>query len=670
MRHAGAGLAAARIWRGAPALLGLILLGAAIWAVRTEFAQLQLDEIGREIRDIRPATLALAFGITVLAYAVLTLYDLMGTIYAGHRVAYRRVAFASFCAYALSHNLGFTAVSGAAVRYRLYAHWGLSPAEIAKTIGFCSLTFGLGGMVLGGTVLILRPESLPFLSGHLPRPALLGAGALMWAVVGAYVLVAGLIVRFRLRGRAIELPGLRMSLMQIALATSDVALTATILWALLPKSPSLTWPVFLGVYLAAYSAGLIASLPGGIGVFDTAMLFGLSPYFAASRIAASIAIYRLFYYIIPLFAAGALFASNEIALRGSALVPGTRVRIPRWSEPDFSAAAAAGAVALSGAMLLGMSLLAPRPAAMVSTALATQAGEFVPSLVGAALIVTAFGLARRVNLAWYGSLLMLALGIGLTLAQGERVWPVAVLGLAILVIAPFRGLFYRHARLLSGPLDQTAALSLLALAACGVALAGFRGHVRGPFWQVVLYAGQPWGLRASVAVAVALALVAAWLLLRPGRVRWRPWGVEARLRILMLGSQPPELADGLVFGEAERAAIPFRRLEKILLGLGDPIGAPGDRISAIWRLSDLARQEGRDPAFWRVGKDLLKVYNDLGLTELPLDPQGLPAARGDHYLVSIAERDYPALIAELPAISREYGATPADSAASRYSVRR
>ena len=43
---------------------------------------------------------------TVLSYGVLTLYDRLGTIFAGNRVSYRRAAFASFCAYALSHNLG------------------------------------------------------------------------------------------------------------------------------------------------------------------------------------------------------------------------------------------------------------------------------------------------------------------------------------------------------------------------------------------------------------------------------------------------------------------------------------------------------------------------------------------------------------------------------------
>ena len=107
--------------------------------------------------------LVISFAWTVLSYGVLTFYDRLGTIYAGHKVRYRRVAFASFCAYALSHNLGFAAVSGAAVRYRLYSHWGLTPVQIAKVVGFCSLTFGLGGLVLGGCILFVRADVHPVL---------------------------------------------------------------------------------------------------------------------------------------------------------------------------------------------------------------------------------------------------------------------------------------------------------------------------------------------------------------------------------------------------------------------------------------------------------------------------------------------------------------------------
>ena len=44
--------------------------------------------------------------------------------------------------------------------------------EIAKVVGFTSLTFGLGAMVLGSAVLVMEPEVLPWFGQHLPRWAL------------------------------------------------------------------------------------------------------------------------------------------------------------------------------------------------------------------------------------------------------------------------------------------------------------------------------------------------------------------------------------------------------------------------------------------------------------------------------------------------------------------
>ncbi len=143
--------------RHVPALLGVLLLVGAVYVVQREFRNLKIDDIRRALEAIPLRSLAESFGWTVAAYGVLTFYDRLGTIYAGRVVSYGKVAFASFCAYALSHNLGFAAVSGAAVRYRLYAHWGLTPAQIGKVIAFCSLTFGLGGMVLAGSILVVEP---------------------------------------------------------------------------------------------------------------------------------------------------------------------------------------------------------------------------------------------------------------------------------------------------------------------------------------------------------------------------------------------------------------------------------------------------------------------------------------------------------------------------------
>ena len=115
----------------------------------------------------------------------------------------------------------------------------------------------------------------------------------------------------------------------------------------------------------------------------------------------------------------------------------------------------------------------------------------------------------------------------------------------------------------------------------------------------------------------------------------------------------------MVMGEAERAGIPFRRCGRVLLGLGDPGGAETDRVSAIWRLRDLAQQEGLDPAFWRAGPGAAEgVWRSRAdrvaagrQTDLPLpeSPDETPAA--PHYLVCMAERDLGALLPLLPELA-------------------
>jgi uncharacterized membrane protein YbhN (UPF0104 family) len=662
--------------RHLPPLLGLFLLSGAIYVVWKEFRHLKVADISRAMGAIPYLSLVIGFGFTVLSYSVLTLYDRLGTTYAGHRVTYRRAAFASFCAYALSHNLGFAAVSGAAVRYRLYAHWGLTPLQIAKVVAFCSLTFGLGGMVLGGAILFLEPGAIPFLGKVLPRWVLYAAGVLLWAIVVTYVGVARVVGVVRLFGHEIELPGFRMALRQVALATVDVALTAAIFYTLLPSVPGLTFPRFLGIYVASYSAGLLANLPGGIGVFDTAMLLGLEPYLPPPQILGAIIVFRLYYYIIPLFLAGGLFAGNEVLLRSGTALSGRRgaeivpapATLARFSEPGLAVVAATGAVALCGAMLLALGVLDQRLSLLWMdpdvAGVATEASTFLPSLAGAALLVTATGLARRVALARRASLTLLLITAGFTAAQGAPWWVASALGLTALLLAPLRDAFYRNAWLLSERLQPDTAVPLFTLAGCLLALAAFQPAVRrlgaASWWQIVLSPEMPDRVRVSVLLVVTVMLVALWRLLRPGRVEVVPWTGGGRLRYAALGAMPPTQADGVVLGEAGQAGIAFRRYGRVLLGLGDPAGALTDRVSAIWRLRDLAQQEGLAPAVWRAGRELLHVYGDLGLAALPLGEDGLPlperpgdAPAVERYLCCVAERDLRQLLPLLPLLAEE-----------------
>jgi lysylphosphatidylglycerol synthetase-like protein (DUF2156 family) len=186
------------------------------------------------------------------------------------------------------------------------------------------------------------------------------------------------------------------------------------------------------------------------------------------------------------------------------------------------------------------------------------------------------------------------------------------------------------------------------------------GLTNNAWWAVIISRQVPNSLRLGVALAVVLGSIAIWRLLRPGRVRWLPWDATARVRLAAMGVLPPRHADGLVMGEADRAGIPFCRCGRVLLGLGDPSGDETDRVSVIWRLRDLAHQEGLGPAFWCAGPALLKVYGDLGLTALPLGSDGLPLPESPdetpkalHYLVCMAERDLGTLLPLLPDLARK-----------------
>jgi uncharacterized membrane protein YbhN (UPF0104 family) len=643
----------ARLARHLPALLGLVLLIAAAVTLKRAFAGLALGDVTAAIDAIPGRNVWLAVGATILSYGLLTLYDWLGTRYAGHPVAYHRVCFGSFCAYALAHSLGLPVVSGAAVRYRLYAHWGLSPAEIARLIAFCSLTFGFGGLTLGGAILLFAPHWVPFIGHAVPIALLRAVGAALWAAAVGYVTLARFVPRVALFGQEIQLPGVTMALAQVVLASVDLALTAAIFYVLLAASDTLSFPRFLAVYLSAYAVGLATNLPGGIGVFDSGMVLGLSPFLDTSHILGALAVFRLCYYIVPLFLAGLSFAGHELVLhRKRAAGP--------LGEAALAVAAGGGAVVLSGVLLLSLGMFEPRPHLPKALAdirgMAALAGPFVPSLIGAALMVLAVALARRVKLAWSVTLALLAAAVLVTAIQGQPWWVPTSLAVTALLLAPYHHVFYRHARLLAEPLAPSTTLPLFALASVTITFASLARHVpdlpQGPWWGLILSPDLPGPLRLSVALAMAVAVVALWRLVRPGRVRYLPWNAMAWERYAALGVAPPPAADGLVLGEAGRAAIAFRRVGHILLGLGDPVGKPSDRISAVWRFRDLADQEGRDPAIWDAGPELLGVYADLGLAAVPLGPDGLPApdGRAERYLACVAERDLSVLLPLLPTL--------------------
>jgi uncharacterized membrane protein YbhN (UPF0104 family) len=231
---------------------------------------------------------------------------------------YRRVALTSFTAMSLGHTVGFTALSSGVVRYRMYSHFGLGAADVARVVAFSAVTVAAGHAALAGAGGLLRPAAVAALTG-IPPPAarLLGAGSL--ALLCAYVAACALLSGAE-RGWRSLLPPARVAIVQSALGALNYLCVAGALKRLLGEAADVSLLTFASLYVAGNALAILSHVPGGLGVLELVVLAALP---GAEAVGALI-VFRLIYFLIP-FALGALlYAGFELARRrGTAAVPGS-----------------------------------------------------------------------------------------------------------------------------------------------------------------------------------------------------------------------------------------------------------------------------------------------------------------------------------------------------------
>lgn len=288
-----------RLFRIAPALFGMVLFGVSIWAIYGQLHQYRLKEIVQSFRAIPLDQVLLASSFMLLNGVVMTCYDALAVRYMRQSLTYRRTALAAILSSVISNNVGFALLANSALRYRFYSGWGLSAVQVATLTAFCNLSYGLGQMTVGGIVFVMEPIAIPNLLRLPVSIHLLGVGCL--CVVAMYLTFSALSHRaFSLWKWRIPYLPLKVSLVQIGISSLDWMLAAAILYVLLPSTILLSYPAFLGIYLLAQAAGIVSNVPGGLGVFETAMLLLLSPIIPSSSLIGALLAFRGIYYLFPL----------------------------------------------------------------------------------------------------------------------------------------------------------------------------------------------------------------------------------------------------------------------------------------------------------------------------------------------------------------------------------
>ena len=621
-----------------PALVGLVLLVFAVWVIWREIQHLSLQQVMGGLHAIPSAALWEGVGATVLSYAILSFYDGLACHHVQAGVPWRRSAFVAFCSYVLSHNLGCAAISGTAVRYRLYRNWGVPGVKIAGIVAFCSITYWLGMLGLVGLILLTQPAIIPYVRQMPHWMTTLGGGG-CFVLLLAYVLLPCWKREIRLYRWTLTFPDWRIGLGQILSSMADMSATALIAWCVLdtlPGGSGLTFGGFLAIYIGAYTAGLLANVPGGLGVFDSTMLLALSPWFSVPHIMAGILVFRLFYYIIPLLLAGVMFAGNELLIKGASLLArfGRTVEHSqslRSSEADFATIVATGSQAMLGIVIVVYALLAPLPQFhSFWQAIVLQGAAFLLTLIGVMLVGLSFGLSQRVVLAWRLSVGALYATLAI-LAVRQAHWVAFVVVLAVLlVLLPFRKNYYRQAYWRVEPFSPfiLAPFSLWLCGLAGVSWIVRQRHLGHVWWRSLIYDAHTAVGRWFLGGAALCCVLGCWLALRRTRIHVTPWNMDTRIRYGCLEESGLALAlpcgqlfipDGMLPDATGRAACavvrlkPFLLSEPVLLCLGGAVGARGRRAGAVWRLRDYAVQEGCRLAVLQYGARQADIYASFGL---------------------------------------------------------
>jgi Uncharacterized conserved protein len=637
-----------RLKRIAPFLKPLLILALFVISLRVlhdTLAHYRYRDVMGYVSALPGRQLFLASALTLLGYLMMTGYDTLAFRYIRHPLPYFKIALASFIGYAINNTVGFSGVVGVGLRYRLYNAWRLTAVEITKVIAFCTVTFWLGFVLLGGVFFLASPPDVPP-SIHLPFGSIRLLGFVLLLPAVAYMLWIGIRREpIRIKQWEFELPSLGLFSAQVATSCLDWIMAAGVMYILLPSPLAVTFLHFVGIFLLAQVAGVASNVPGGLGIFEAIILVFLAPFSSAPAILGALVAFRVVYYLLPLLVAILLLATHEIVEKREGVVKAWRI-FGRWA-PGIAPQLLAFTTFVGGAVLLFsgstpalpgrlgiLRRLVPLPVVEIS--------HFFGSITGAALLLLARGLQRRLDAAYHITVVVLGAGILFQLFKGGDFEEAIILAVMLFALIASRSHFYRKASLFNegfGP-GWILAILLVLISSSWLGFFSYK-HVEysGDLWWHFSFradADAPRFLRASVGVVGVLLLFSIQRLLRPAAHEPDPPTVEevdragtilmheknSQANIALLGDKP------LLFSPSGNTFLMYGVEGRSWIAMGDPIGVDDEKQELIWQFRAMCDVHAGWPVFYEVQRQNLHFYLDLGLTLLKIGEEARVSLKG------------------------------------------
>ena len=277
------------------AVLAMLTIIAATVALRRCAGSWNWAELCAGLHHQSMASLATAIALTLASFAALGAYDALGcaTVVPG-RIGLATALFAGATGNAISNTLGFHAVTGTAVRLRIYGRAGILVGDALRVISLSWLGIGLGFVALISLAGLVGVRS----GLHDAGPAWSTSLGLGVALLVFLAWLSGAGRTLRLGAVRLELPPARTGLSLVALGVVENGAAIAALYVLLPPASAPPFLPFALSYVGAVALGIASQVPGGIGVFEAALMA-----IWASRIGPglplALVVYRVVYNLLP-----------------------------------------------------------------------------------------------------------------------------------------------------------------------------------------------------------------------------------------------------------------------------------------------------------------------------------------------------------------------------------
>ena len=308
-------------WNRIGLILSIAIISIAAVVLFRMLRDINTDEVIAALKATEPHHIAAAAFFVACGYFTLTFYDWFALRTIGRtEVPYRIAALTGFTSYSLGHNIGATVFTGGAVRYRIYSTYGLDAIEVAKICFIAGLTFWLGNATVLGLGVAYHPQAAGPIDQLPPWLNRTTAIAILVVLVSYVSWVWSAPREIGQGDWKVKLPSGPSTLVQICIGILDLGFCALAMYMLLPSEPNIDFVTIAVVFVSATLLGFASHAPGGLGVFDAAMLVALWQYDKES-VLAGLLLFRLLYYIAPFVLALSILGLREIWLN----IKGTRV---------------------------------------------------------------------------------------------------------------------------------------------------------------------------------------------------------------------------------------------------------------------------------------------------------------------------------------------------------